>query len=95
MLQIYKNLIRNDKTEVGFCYLIAVEKYEEINFTLRLRQIQKKHFWLFRDLFWKREFHNREKKVSIIKLLHGDIKMLKTKINLNYILKKNLVCTEQ
>ena len=44
MLQIYKNLLRNDKTEVGFCYLIAVEKYEEINFTLRLRQIQKKTF---------------------------------------------------
>ena len=44
MLQIYKNLIRNDKTEVGFCYLIAVEKYEEINFTLRLRQIQKNIF---------------------------------------------------
>jgi hypothetical protein len=38
ILQIYENLMRNDKSEVGFCYLITVEKYQEINFKLRLRQ---------------------------------------------------------
>jgi len=45
-------------------------------------------FQLFRDLFCKRELHNRQKKISILKLLYGDTKQLKTKINLNYIFKK-------
>jgi len=33
--------------------------------------------------------------MSILKLLYGDTKLLKTKINLNYIFKKILVCTKQ
>lgn len=36
--------MRNDKIGVGFYCLITVEKYEEISFKLRLRQLQKKFF---------------------------------------------------
>jgi hypothetical protein len=36
---IYKYLMRNDKTEVGFCYLITVEKYEEIKFKLNAEKV--------------------------------------------------------